>query len=75
MHTARSVQTPSPEPLENTWRQVSPIGRKSAFSWYQAREHQEIPMDYNDAERTSARLLHVEEAASCSRSAEPRRMS
>jgi hypothetical protein len=30
MHTARFVQTPtpSPEPLENTWRQVSPIGGK-----------------------------------------------
>jgi hypothetical protein len=39
------------------------LAGKSAFSWYHAREHQEIPMDYNDAERTSARLLHVEEAA------------
>ena len=63
MHTARSVQTLSPEPLENTWRQVSPIGRKICLLLVHAREHHEIPMDYHDPERTSSRLLHVEEAA------------
>jgi excisionase family DNA binding protein len=63
MHIAGLVRTPPPTPFEDSRSRLSPIGLKICLLPVDRSEHQETTVDDHDTERTSARLLHVEEAA------------